>query len=352
MPEIITIIINLDLYSTLLIIANVLLFIFSGTVLRFFSHKVKNAEAMEFRVNLLRSLSLFMLYSYLYYKNQDTDFSGYSIKLMGTMGILYGTYLLIQILGYFTLHNYGKKREVDNKTYYIATYQSRLMALLGGVLISIIALLMIVKLLGYDSALQAGGVIGFIGVFLALTNNVWAPDMFSGLIILHSNILEENNVILIKGEEPIYARVYKIKVFHTILLHIVDNHRVMIRNSRLRDFTVHNLSKFASAKGLRESLSFKIGYDVKPDKVKQLFLEVFDKIKIDKEIAIEQNQQIDIVIHDVGDHAVEWRMFYYTKQVAELPMIRHQILALVNELALEHHIDLSTPLTHQVGYVG
>jgi len=36
----------------------------------------------------------------------------------------------------------------------------------------------------------------------------------------------------------------------------------MVSNSKLRGQTIHSLSKFASAKGLREKLTFKIGYDI------------------------------------------------------------------------------------------
>jgi len=60
-------------------------------------------------------------------------------------------------------------------------------------------------------------------------------------------------------------------MFHTEILNLVNNHRVMLKNARLREFTIQNLSKFASAKGLREQLSFKIGYDISPEKVRKMF---------------------------------------------------------------------------------
>ena len=347
MNDVIHFIINLNLYGKLLIVSNFVLFVFAGHFVRYLYRSKKIDAAVRFRINLLRSLSLLMLFAYLYTHRYEADFSGHAVKILGSAAIIYVTFLLIQLLDYFTIRYYGKRREIDNKTHYIVTYQSRLMSLLGAGLLAIIALLAMIQLLGYDSALQAGGVIGFFGVLLALTNNVWAPDMFGGLIILHSDMLEENNVILIKGGENIYARVYKIKVFHTVLLNIVDNHRIMIRNSRLRDFTVHNLSKFASARGLRESLSFKIGYDVKSEAVQALFAEAFERIIMDK-IEIEANQKMTLVLQETGDHAIEWRMFYYTKKVAELPEIKQQITFIINELSIQHDISLSTPLTYQV----
>ena len=149
----------------------------------------------------------------------------------------------------FLVRYYGKEREINGEIKFISTYQTRLLSIFSSIFIGIIALVGIIRLLGFDSVLEAGGVIGLIGVFLALTSSIWAPDIFHGLIILNSDMFSEGDVIQFQDHERIYGLVYKTKVFHTVILNIPNNHRVMIRNSKLRDFTVHNLSKFASAKG-------------------------------------------------------------------------------------------------------
>jgi len=64
------------------------------------------------------------------------------------------------------------------------------------------------------------------GVLLAFTQSTWAPDVFSGLIILNSDMLEEGDIIEIKESEPVYGLVYKTKIFHTVILNLVDNHHV------------------------------------------------------------------------------------------------------------------------------
>ncbi len=131
------------------------------------------------------------------------------------IGIIYFSYLINQLVSYFILRNYGREREVNGKKQFVSTYNARLLSIFSGVFIAIMALISIIQMLGYTSLLQAGGVIGFIGVFLALTNAVWAPDIFSGLIILNSDMLEEGDIIQIYDQEPIYALVYKTKVFHS-----------------------------------------------------------------------------------------------------------------------------------------
>ncbi len=58
----------------------------------------------------------------------------------------------------------------------------------------------------------------------------------------------------------------------------------MIRNFKLRDFTVHNLSRFASTRGLRENLTFKIAYDTSVDVVENIFSTIHKAVKIGKNI--------------------------------------------------------------------
>ena len=206
--------------------------------------------------------------------------------------------MVSHIIAYFIIRNYGHEREINGKKRQVSTYHTRLLSIFTSVFIAIMALISIIQLLEFDSALKAGGVVGFIGVFLALTNNVWAPDIFSGLIILNSDMLEEGDIIEIHDSQPIYALVYKTKVFHTVILNLVDNHRIMIRNAKLRDYTIHNLSKFASAKGLRESLVFNIGYDTRASKARKMFNAAYEKIKQDPSIEIDTKHELEIGLQE------------------------------------------------------
>ena len=208
-----------------------------------------------------------------------------------------------------------------------------------------IALIGVIRLLGFDSVLEAGGVIGLIGVFLALTSSIWAPDIFHGLIILNSDMLSEGDIVQFQDNELFYGRVHKTKVFHTVILSIPTNHRVMIRNAKLREFTIHNLSKFASARGLRECLTFKISYDTKIEQVKTLFQRVYDTAKLDDSIFIEEQYDLEFGVKDTGDHAVEWVFYYHTKEVEKLLLTRQRLLLLMLETSNEMGISLSTPIT-------
>ena len=119
-------------------------------------------------------------------------------------------------------------------------------------------------------------------------------------------------------------------------------------NANLRQYAIHNLSKFASAKGLRENLHFKIGYDTSTIKVREMFDAAYDVIKTQADVVVETQYPLEVGVYDNGDHAVEWVVFYYIKDVSKVLKTRLQMQELFLKTSIEHDISLSTPLTHQV----
>jgi len=344
---------SFDTLSYAILGVNILLLIFAKQILKQVYHDPEKVPSFSRKVMIFRALNLLIMIVYGYFRffykennEQGLATNGLGIHVLAVLTIIYFSYLAMHLAHAFLVRQYGKEREINGKKRYSSTYQTRLLTIFSSTFIVLLALLSIIRLLGFDSLLEAGGVIGIIGVFLALTSSIWAPDIFHGLIILNSDMFSEGDVIQFKDGEQIYGLVYKTKVFHTVILNIVNNHRIMIRNSKLRDFTVHNLSKFASAKGLRESLSFKIGYDVSSDKVKDLFESVYELAKEDSSIALEEQYELEFGIKDTGDHAVEWMFYYYTKEVDKLMLTRQRLLQLMLETSIQKGISLSTPITY------
>ena len=337
---------NLDAVGYLILVINLLLLVFAPLLVKAIYHEPGANSGVIRKTRTIRALSLLIFIAYFYFYTQKGKEHGFALQVLGVLGIIYFSYLINHLVAYFILRSYGREREINGKKHFISTYTARLLSIFSGIFIAIMALISIIQMLEFNSLLQAGGVIGFIGVFLALTNAVWAPDIFSGLIILNSDMLEEGDIIQIYDDEQIYALVYKTKVFHTVILNLIDNHRIMIRNAKLRDFTIHNLSKFASAKGLRESLTFNIGYDISIAAVRAMFAAAYEEIRKQGSIGVESSRDLEVGIHEVGDHAIEWRVYYYTKEVEQLPKIRQQMLETFLKAAQDHGISLSTPLTH------
>jgi len=268
--------------------------------------------------------------------------SGVTKKLIGVIMIAFSGYWATQILQFFIRRQYGNIREIAGEKVISESYNSRFLSLLVGAFIFVFALIGIVQLLGFESLLEASGFIGVIGVVLALTQGSWAPDIISGLIILNSNLVEEGDVIQIDGDN-FTARVYRTRLFHTELLDMVNNSRVLIKNAKLRESSIYNLSKFASVRGFRQGLLFKIGYDVSPEAVKAMFQEAYTAASNDESIPIESGHELEIRVGDTGDYAVEWRVYYYTKDMKSVIKTKQLFTEKVLNQSLKAGISLATP---------
>jgi small-conductance mechanosensitive channel len=185
-----------------------------------------------------------------------------------------------------------------------------------------------------------------IGVMLALTQGSWAPDIISGLIIMNSDFLDEGDVVSLNNGELV-AQVFRTKLFHTELLNLVNNNRILLNNANLRSKTIQNLSKFASAKGYREKLSFKIGYDDKPADVRAMFQRAMDAALKDEAIGIEENHDMEVRVLETGDYAIEWGVFYYTKDMKKMIRTRQLFSELILQESLACGISLATPDLYQ-----
>jgi len=340
---------QLDSVAYILLTVNILLLVFAPQSLKLVYPDPSKVPTFSRKVMTFRALNLLIIVVYGYYIfYQNKEDQALAIKLVSVLAIVYLAYLLMHLIHLLILRQYGKIRKVEGKERQVPTHQTRLLSVFSSIFIAIIALISTIHFLGFNSLLEAGGVIGFIGVFLALTSSIWAPDIFHGIIILNSDMLSEGDVIELQssGDSAIIGVVYRTKMFHTVILNQVNNHRIMIRNSRLRDLTIHNLSKFASARGLREKITFKIGYDCKVSHIEKMFASAYEIAKADADIPFEDQYDMELAIDDTGDHAVEWSFYYYTKEVDALISTRQKMVKTVYLASIEHNISLATPVTY------
>ncbi len=265
-------------------------------------------------------------------------------RLFGVLLIVYVAYLVFYVASRLILRRYGRERQRDEETVYVETYNSRLLTIVAGALIGVVALVAVIRVLGFTTWLEAGGVLGVLGVMLALTQGSWVPDLVSGLVILNSRLVEEGDVVQLGERKDEVLMVFRTRVFFTEFLHLANNHRILIQNSRLRGMTVQNLSRFASARGLREALTIKVSYDVTEEQVQKLFEQVMAEAVGDPDVPVEEKYEAEIRPVNGGDYAVEWACFYYTKDARSLLRTRQLMLALVLRAAREQGISLATPL--------
>lgn len=323
---------------------NLILMMFAKRIMRIIYHGTDDDKRFMLRVRIFRAFNLAIMLAFSYYHLVlPVKEKGPGIKILATIIVLYLGFVVIHAIATFIHTRYGKTKIIEGNKVVIETYNSRLISILSTVFLSVVLIIAVVRILGFDSWLEAGGVLGVIGVLLALTQNVWAPDLFSGLIMLNSGMLETGDVVEFPKEDQNLSVVYKTRLFHTELLNLVNNHRLMIRNANLRDMVIHNLSKFASARGLRERLTFKIGYDVSPEKARKTFERAFDKIGIDKEINVETAHGIEVRTKDAGDFAVEYAVFFYTKDVRNILRCRYSMIEAIIAQSENDGVNLWTP---------
>ena len=343
---------QIQFYDIIVLSVNLFLILSAKKLMAMIYHGSTGDSYFLFKVRVIRVLNLFILIFYSFELFSAVPYEGAAGKVIYIVALCYLGYLSQYLMQFFVHRRYGKKREIDDKIVHIETYNTRLLSIFSGVFIFIIVLISSIHILDLDSLLEAGGVIGFIGVFLALTQSAWAPDIISGLIILNSNMMEEGDVVELDGMTGMSAIVYKTRVFHTELLNVVNNHRIMLKNSKLREYAIHNLSKFASAKGLREQLKFNIAYEADEKNVKDMFETAYKNCEEMGDQKIEYQYPLEIGITQTGDYAVEWTIFYYIKDVRDLMKIRMSFREIILKQSKLSGISLATPSLHEVDSTG
>jgi len=331
-----------DQTDSITIGVSLVLFFAATPVCRWFS----DDDSLITRVSMMRALNFLIIVAVLV-NALYLDKSAWLVKTTQSLIVIYFTVLFTQIINFFIRQRFGKVRKTKNRIIISDTYSSRGLSLVVTIVMGIIAIISCLRLLGLNSLLEAGGALGVIGLVLAMTQASWAPDIISGLIILNSRFCEDGDVIQFNmdGKEMV-ASIFKTKLFHTECLDLANNHRIMVRNAKLRDYGLQNLSRFASARGLRERLLFNIDYKHSKAEVTQMIQRAF--ANIDQEEAVREEQyEPEIMVFDTGDYAVTWAVYYYIKDIKRLLAIRQLFRSYILTESIKSDISLATPVLQQ-----
>ena len=333
----------------LLLGANLLLLVFSRTLLKFIFPEHDDEGLFRSRLNLFRAANVIALIIIISSAIMHPGSGAVWItRTLGVMLAIYIAWLCFYFIARLIRRRWGGERKRGDETVFVETYNSRLLTLIAGTVVSIVTLVAVIRILGFSTLLEAGGVLGVIGVMLAITQSSWVPDLVSGLVILNSRLVAEGDIIQLGDDSDQIGMVFRTKVFFTEILHLANNHRILIQNSKLRSMTVHNLSRFASAKGLREALSINVSYGVTEQQVIDLFQQVIEYAKEDPDLTIENQYEVEVRATQGGDYAVQWTCYYYIKETRNVLKIRQLMLALVLKAAREQSVALQTPLLCQM----
>lgn len=335
---------SLSAFEWTALLVSLALLLAARPVMQVIADKDMEERALFVRIATLRVLNLLIISTLLAgHGAESSEGTPWHTRALGVLLVVYIAYLSYHVTAYFIRKRFGKRREVEGKEILADTYNSRALSLLMALLLAVAVLITAVQILDFDSLLERG-VLGFVGVMLALTQASWAPDIISGLIVLNSKFILEGDIVEVdEGGQRFIGYVFRTKMFHTEFLDLANNHRIMIRNARLRSFDLHNLTRFASARGLREQLLFKIDYAVPPGRVRAMFEDAFERASADAEVAYERQFAPDVSVMDTGDHAVTWALHYYTKDVRQMLKTRQQIMEHVLVASTAGGVGLSTP---------
>jgi len=260
-----------------LLAANILLLVFSRALIKRIFPEHDDEGLFRSRLNLFRAANVIALVIVISSAVMHPGSGALWItRTLGVMLAIYVAWLMFYFIARLIRRRWGGERKRGDETVFVETYNSRLLTLVAGTVISVITLVAVIRIMGYSTLLEAGGVLGVVGVMLAITQSSWVPDLVSGLVILNSRLIDEGDIIQLGEDSNQVGMVFRTKVFFTEILHLANNHRILIQNSKLRGMTVHNLSRFASAKGLRESLNINVSYDVTEQQVNELFHQVME----------------------------------------------------------------------------
>ncbi len=344
---------------------NITLFLLARPLLNLIAPDQNN----ESKIKIFRALNIFVLLLHildLVLSGTSSNYRHYFINLGYSLMVIYAGMIAFSFLGTLSKKRFGRERMVDQKKIYSETYSTRLVNLILLVIIVVTTIYALIMIWGANSLLETTGIFGLLMAFLAFTSSVWAPDIISGLIILNSESIEDGDVVVIDGHANEYV-ISRVTLIYVILYDIRNNHRTLMRNSLFTSHRVDNLSRVASTKGVRQALTYKIGYPKftgsKDDRASQLaeFKETIDKLFLGAEESCKENDNVKInenapfewALTNAGDYALEYTLWIYLERIPSTKItttLRKHLMGTINKVneavytsSILENVDLSTP---------
>jgi hypothetical protein len=331
----------------LVISLNLLIFVFAGWVIRRSPNNKSNLAARNRMLGLRTiNLALFVIYAFTGVIEIIFNYKISHLQQISQTGLtILLSYIVLHYVQDWIVLRFGKLKEIDGEHFRSDSYASEVIGLIGLLLVSSIAFLVIINVWELNSWLQATSVVGGILIILFASKDYFLGDMISGLIMHYNSSVEAGSVIRVK-EFEIVGVVMQITLSQTTIRDLVQKHEIAIPNSKLRNATIETLSN-CSKSGFKDFIDFKIGYEHSADIVSR-FLEQVWSNSCKQETAMNDEIKPNIVVVENGDHAVAWRLFYYLKNPYRVLQARNKVQTVAFELSQQQQIGLNTPVTHQI----
>ena len=337
---------HLSNFGKTAIILNILFFILSGLIFKYIVKPTDDEDKNKKRIFWLRFLNFLLLMIYVIDAliNGTSNDNEWLLKASQTGLVLLISYLFIQFSHAWALQHYGKDKTVDGEDVTASTYKSEMMHILIIAITFIAAILLLVNIWNVTNWLQATGVLGGLLVILFATKDAWAVDSAHGLILLYNNDLEPGVICRIP-EYNILAVLRKVSLTQTTFRDLVQKHKIVIPNSKLRNTKIEVLNRSGSS-NWNDYIEYKIGYSTSSKTVADYFEKVWE-VACEKNSALALEKKPKIALVEAGDHAIVWRLHYQLENIYQLKAAKYSINRIAFDLQSEFGLSLSTPLTHQ-----
>ncbi|MCW8999665.1 MAG: mechanosensitive ion channel family protein [Kangiellaceae bacterium] len=326
---------------------NVIIFLFAGYIIKMSPKAISETRLKRSTLGLRAiSMALFMIYVFdvlwLSIAGAHVD----SLVEISQTGLtILVSYVVLHFVQGWIIVRFGKVKEVNGETLRGESYASEMIGLIGLILVSSIAFLIIINIWDLNDWLQATSVIGGVLLILFASKDYFLGDMISGLIMHYNYSVEAGSVVRVK-ELGVTGVVTQITLSQTIIRDLVQKHEITIPNSRLRNATVETISN-CTKNGFREYLDFKIVYDQSPERVQEFLNKVWQQ-SAENEAGINSDAKPKIVVIENGDHAVTWRLLFYVSNPYRLLDARNTVQTIAFGLSQQEKLGLNTPVTHQI----
>lgn len=338
---------HLSTFGQTAVVLNLLFFIFSGIIFKYVIGPTDDENINKRRIRWLRFLNFLLLMIYVVDAliNGTSNNNAWLLQASQTGLVLLISYLFIQFSHAWALQHYGKGKTIDGEEISSRTYKSEMMHIIIIAVTIITSILLLVNIWHVTSWLQATGVLGGLLVVLFATKDAWAVDSVHGLIMLYNHDLEPGVICRIP-EYDILAVTDKISLTQTTFRDLVQKHKIIIPNGKLRNTKIEILNRSGQT-GWNDFIEYKIGYNTTSKQVKAFFDKVW-AVSCEKSNALNFDKKPKISIVEAGDHAILWRIHYHLENIYHLKTARFSINRVAFDLQEEFSLSLATPITHQV----
>lgn len=285
-------------------------------IIGFFTKK-KEQQGNIFTFRMINGFFIVLLALGHIFKNHQEVF----YVMFMTLLTLYVSVLVYELISYFILIRSGTKVKIEDTESKRENHNTRILSLLSLIFISFATLVILIKIWGFDSALETTGFIGMFVLFISLTAPIWGPDLISGILLLNTKFINDGDTIYFDDK---YYMVYKFGFFETVLMNIETNNRTFVKNSKLRSNAIQNKDKPASASGIRRPSTYTVGYRNDED-YETYFKKIEDAVaKIEEkfyEISktngyVNDKVHLDYNVTNPGNHGIDITLAYYLNDIS------------------------------------